>query len=98
MLNFDRKSTNPKTTINVNPKITVNYKQCMETTTMSNYILHLPQHTWEDLAFVEREFPARKFYSTNVAPAKPKLTRTSRSSKSAEGKANGLSKLCKLTK
>ena len=65
---------------------------------MSNYILHLPQHTWEDLAFVEREFPSRKSYSTNVSPAKSKLTRTSRSSKSTKGETNGLSKLCKLTK
>ena len=43
---------------------------------MSNYVLHLPEHTWNDLAFTEREFPPRKSYSTNVPPAKRKLMRT----------------------
>ena len=43
---------------------------------MSNYVLHLPEHTWNDLALTEREFPPRKSYSTNVPPAKRKLVRT----------------------
>ncbi len=42
---------------------------------MSNYVLHLPEHTWNDLALTEREFPPRKSYSTNVPPAKRKLMR-----------------------
>lgn len=48
---------------------------------MSNYVLHLPEHTWNDLALTEREFPLRKSYSTNVPPAKRKLMRTTKSSK-----------------
>ena len=48
---------------------------------MSNYTLHLPEHTWNDLVLTEREFPPRKSYSTNVPPAKRKLMRTTKSSK-----------------
>lgn len=48
---------------------------------MSNYVLHLPEHTWNDLVLTEREFPPRKSYSTNVPPAKRKLMRTTKSSK-----------------
>lgn len=48
---------------------------------MSSYVLHLPEHTWNDLALTEREPPSRKSYSTNIPPAKRKLMRTTKSSK-----------------
>ena len=51
---------------------------------MSNYVLHLPEHTWNDLVLTEREFPPRKSYSTNVPPAKRKLIRTTKSSKTTK--------------
>ena len=47
---------------------------------MSNYTLHLPEHTWNDLALTDREFPPRKSYSTNVTLAKRKLVRTTKPS------------------
>lgn len=39
---------------------------------MSNYVLHLPEHTWNDLALTERELPSRRSYRTNTSPAKRK--------------------------
>lgn len=46
---------------------------------MSNYVLHLPEHTWNDLFLTERELPSRRSYRTNTSPAKRKLMRTTKS-------------------
>lgn len=80
MRNSDLRNINPKCTISANPRTTVNYTPYTEKM-MSNYVLHLPEHTWNDLALTERELPSRKSYSTNVPPAKRKLMRTTKSSK-----------------
>ena len=45
---------------------------------MNNYTLHLPEHTWNDLALTERELPSRRSYRTNTSPAKRKLMRTTK--------------------
>lgn len=45
---------------------------------MSNYVLHLPEHTWNDLALTERELPSRRSYRTNMSPAKRKLLKATK--------------------
>ncbi len=45
---------------------------------MSNYVLHLPEQTWNDLALTERELPSRRSYKTNTSSAERKLLKATR--------------------
>ena len=45
---------------------------------MSNYLLHLPEHTWNDLAITEKQPTSRKYYRINAPPARQKVIRSTK--------------------